>query len=250
MTLDEQLLAAARSGKTDDCLRLIVAGANVDVQSDSADGKQTPVLLAMLSRRADTALALIEGGARHDVHDQRGWYPIHRAAYEGMDEVCAALHARGADLNILTIQDKLAPLAMAAINTNSSTFVRLLDLGAEPSGVLSSEKKNLLHLAIECDAEVLDHPRLQGLDANAFFNYGMTPLHLAGEKGSAAHALRLLEMGADPNIGTVLPHDEPGSNAAQVAEYAKHENAAAAIRAWAAQKAARDATASLFGASP
>lgn len=250
MSLDDELLAAAKAGKTDECMRLIDAGANVDAQNGPEDGMQTPLLLAMLSRRTDTALAIIERGARLDLHDQRGWYPIHRAAHEGLDEACSALHAKGADLNILTVREKLAPLALAANNTYSSTFILLLDLGADPTLAVTSDKKNLLHLAIECDPEVLDHPRLRSLDVNALFNYGMTPLHLAGEKGSVPHALRLLEMGADHEIGTVLPHDEPGYNAAQVAEYDKHPDTAAAIRAWIAQKAAQDALKSMIGLQP
>lgn len=42
---------------------------------------------------------LLEGGAPPDVHDNRGWYPVHEAAY-GLHADCLSLLVRDGSLEI------------------------------------------------------------------------------------------------------------------------------------------------------
>ena len=99
---------------------------------------------------------------------------LHRAAFAGRTDECAALINGGTNIDSVTRWGHTA-LDLAIIGGHTATVARLLDLGALPSAGTSA-----LHLAVSLSrTSIVDAMLQRGLSANATDAQGNTLLHLA-----------------------------------------------------------------------
>jgi len=196
---------AAAQGYEEIATLLIGKGAKVDIFSAAALGLperigellkgnpdlakaanrcgHTPLHLAALQGRRDSAEALLAGGAPVDARDYLGQTPLHWAACQGHRDMAALLLAKGANPN-------------AADGWGATPLHRamgLVDLlvarGAEVDIFVASALGRLDRL----DALLNGSPSL----AFAAASGGRTPLHWAASYGSKEAATRLVARGAD-----------------------------------------------------
>lgn len=94
VALAQDLLDAAREGRTDHLTRYLDAGVPVELTDTSGN---TLLMLAAYHGHAGTVTALAERGAVVDALNDRGQSPLAGAVFKGEREVVAALLAAGAD---------------------------------------------------------------------------------------------------------------------------------------------------------
>jgi len=101
---NRQLGQAARDGSLSNVARLLKRGANPNLATvvayDAADREVlvgTPLMAAAANGHAEIVHTLIQGGARVNQTDMRGWTALICAAEEGHARVCRSLLDSGAD---------------------------------------------------------------------------------------------------------------------------------------------------------
>ncbi|NOT68393.1 MAG: hypothetical protein HOP04_08730 [Methylophilaceae bacterium] len=124
--LNEDLLAAARNGNSEEVKRLLDAHADVSVQD--AEGV-TPLHEAAASGNRNTVELLIAQHANVNASDRRGFTPLHLAAKNDHTKVVETLLTNKANIAQQTIEGE-SPLSIAAVNGNSATTELLLIHGA------------------------------------------------------------------------------------------------------------------------
>ena len=172
---------------------LIDAGAKVDARQRTG---RTPLHLAVgHTSYLKTAIvrALLMGGAQVNARDEDGWTPLHLAVGPGgKPDVIAVLLAAGADVAAPN-DERLTPLDSAAMESTPE-ILRLLLAGAK-----APPPPHLLFLAVgnnrrpEITAMLLE----AGINVNAEFPDGSTPLHWAAEFGQPEIIALLLDAGAN-----------------------------------------------------
>ncbi|XP_069464463.1 ankyrin repeat and SOCS box protein 3 [Ambystoma mexicanum] len=178
---------------------------------------------------------LIKRGCSVDVPDNRGWMPIHEAAFHNSTkclrlliqtassktyiksktfegETALHLSARrggvectkillqaGADPNELT-NEETTPLFVAVENKHSDVVQLLLRHGASVNGSHSCSGWNSLHQAsYEASTDIMKLLLDQGVDKECQDDFGITPLFIAAQYGKVESIRLLLSHGANVN---------------------------------------------------
>jgi ankyrin repeat protein len=156
-TIDRELIAAAGENNLADVLRLVGAGADVNVKDDILGW--TPLHEASYKGHLHVVIALLDHGADIEVKDNNGWTPLHHAVIEGHLAVVNELPSRGADIEAQEDSGN-TPLHLAGLKGHVAIVKALLSGGA-----------NIL----------------------AVSNNGHLPIHYAVGKGNSAVAKYLLQ---------------------------------------------------------
>jgi len=211
---------------------LLDSGARPD---DCSEGGTTPLMMAVLGDRLETAQTLLDHGANPLARDDTGQLPIHYLAFdegsqlkvvellvkrgnnvnaadnEGETVLMKALHkrvdvsilrsliARGANVNARSKNGNSALLEATGVG-DVRTILQLLEYGAEVN-VCDQEKFTPLHKAIQEPSRALIKALLvHGAKIDAINKYGDTPLTICVRGGSRPDIVEvLIEYGANVN---------------------------------------------------
>lgn len=205
------LMEAARAGHLEACKVLVEAGAGGAYVNDMTLHGNRALHLAALNGHVEVVRYLVtECGARLDVQNESGAYPIHLAACcedESKAEQLLSLMVDrfGADPTVRDINGS-QPLALAA-NKGSVQAVRYL-LGV-PSVLASIKNKSLTGTTALHEAALSDSPTVvdmlvkAGADIDAPDKDMQTPLQYAAAEGLAGSALSLLSLGANARVADI-----------------------------------------------
>ncbi len=176
---------------------------------------------ASQAARLDVCRMLLDAGADPNRLDAGGGLPLLRAAHSGRLEVCRMLLDAGADPNRADAGGGM-PLLWAAYAGHRAVVELLLDRGANVDGSLKGDNgewnmKDIPHgtrfrkganalfmAAYGKRMAVLELLLQRGADPNGADGSGVTPLASAIFRKWEDGALRLLEAGADPDLGYAL----------------------------------------------
>ena len=109
MSLDSELLEAARKGDARRVRELLDKGANVNARDEYG---LAPLHVAAFNGQLDVARLLIDRGADVNAIDELGETPLHWAAFNGHVDVARLLLERGADASVRDDEGK-TPLDLA-----------------------------------------------------------------------------------------------------------------------------------------
>lgn len=119
-----------------------------------------------------------------------------------LQKILSLLVKYGADVNMMTGKDSIAPIHMAAIADNTKMIKWLFGQKANMN-ILSNTIDNysaLMMAAKLCYVQVLALLVLQECNLNATQRDGLTALHIAAQFGQTRSALFLLRVGADKKV--------------------------------------------------
>jgi serine/threonine protein kinase len=124
---DKKLLKASIIGDVKKVKKLLIEGANVNVQNKFG---RTPLHLVASYDYFEIAKVLIVNGANVNAQDKNGWTPLHEAAFWGCMNVVKLLIENGANVNA---KNKFGntPLHLASIRGNIEIVRLLLEHGAD-----------------------------------------------------------------------------------------------------------------------
>lgn len=123
---------ACRQGDREAVLQLLTAGSDIDAAEENGFPKgATPLLLAVLNGHVKTAQLLVRRGAKQDVSDQQGRFPLPAAAELGFDTLVRDLIRAGGDPNIKSGANQDTPLMLAAGKKHNKVVKVLLENGAD-----------------------------------------------------------------------------------------------------------------------
>lgn len=166
------LHVAAAFGHTEECKRLLAAGAVVDVQQDAGI---TPLHLAAKIGHLETLRALIEAGANIEAQDDKLYTPLHAAANEGQVEICRALIAAGGNIEAQE-ENGATPLHLAAGQGHIAACRALIEAGANVDSRDSDGDTPLHFAAAEAQGEICLALLKAGANARAQNGSRMTPI--------------------------------------------------------------------------
>ena len=212
-------LLASDSGKTDrvkGVLRLIEAGANLELANN---GRMTPLMLAVKSKKTEIVKALLSAGASPDTVDDRGTPLLHTVISCQPEKLAmlAMLIEAGADVDIRNQSGGTAMHRALYGHLHVKCLdpaQRLLRAGAH----LNVHDRNgtaplfgLIHWEIKDPGEALTLLKKFGADIDIRDQQGMTTLLLAAQLGPNPKVMKaLLDAGADPSLvdnrGNTLLH--------------------------------------------
>jgi len=195
-----------------------------DATATYADGR-TPLHVAADSGQTEIARLLLQHGADPNARDVDGSSPLDEAAWRGYRDLVALLLESGAKINSPQAKTGATPLNEAAFKGRDAVVELLLannaDVAVKDNAGFSPLRNAIRfdhpgvarmlinHGARESYASLLEEAVLkgqrgtvevllsQGVDANARFPSGSTPLHDAALKGHDAVVNLLLARGAD-----------------------------------------------------
>ena len=167
------LSLACEQGSFESVDLLLNAGADIEF---ARLGKERPLMLA--ARQGDPRIVrlLIEAGAELDITEVGGQNALMWAAAAGNVEAVDVLINAGTDLNIAVGRSGFTAFHFAARQGKTKVIERLIEAGFDVNAVMKTEKSGGRN------------PRKN-----------MSALMLAVESGHLELALRLVELGADPN---------------------------------------------------
>ena len=145
------LVLAIREGASG-VVRALLAHPGTDLERKAMNGN-TALMMAAFKGDEDTALALLDKGAKVD---QAGWTALHYAAAGGNDAIAALLLARGARIDALSprASGALTPLMMAAREGHDGTAKLLLAKGAK-AGLKDAEGRTAARIARDAGRDAL-----------------------------------------------------------------------------------------------
>ena len=206
------LMWAAAEGHADAIRTLIEAGANVGARTDSEMprwfrrspiGGFTAFLFGARAGHIEAVRVLLEGGANIADELPDGTGAVILAATNAHYEVALFLVDQGLDPNQGVASDtEIGYTALHAV-----TWVRKPPYGYNPPGPVTSGNVDALTFAREMVARGADVNARMTEDPNTRFRkgyswIGATPLLMAAKVADAPLVRQLLELGADPTIGT------------------------------------------------
>ncbi|CAH8623633.1 unnamed protein product [Schistosoma intercalatum] len=167
----------------------------------------TPLHLAAKRNHLDSIHLLASKGAVTDKGSRNGYTPLHLASQDGQIEIVKVLVEKyKAQVNTpakdgltplhLAVQEDKANVAEYLLSSGASIDTKTLKAGFTP--LHSSAYRGQLasvRLLLSC---VPEHQLPQVINSRT--HMGSTPLHLAAQQGHLQVALKLIQMGADPNI--------------------------------------------------
>jgi ankyrin repeat protein len=194
---------------------LIEAGADPNAANNFGI---TPLLQAARYGDAAVIKALLDGGASLDVGHPQGETPLMAAARAGSLPAVTLLLERGSDPNAVESQWQQTALMWAAAEGHVDVVDALLDAGAEPNmqaRVTELTRRStrtdfptggftaLMWAARNGDEAVVKRLVEGGADINMTNGDGATAMMLAIINDRFDFAAKLLELGADPNDGSL-----------------------------------------------
>lgn len=209
------LLWAAHQSHPEMVEALLEAGADPDIANDFG---VTPLLQA--SRHGDARImsALVGGGATVGLASPRGETPLMAASRSGNVEAVRLLLQRGADPNATESLQEQTALMWAVAEGHPGVVDALLDAGADPN--MRARVTSLTERSINADfptggftaamwaarngeEAILRRLVEGGADLNITNGDGATPMMIAIVNDRFDLAATLLELGADPNDGSL-----------------------------------------------
>ncbi|XP_034984435.1 protein phosphatase 1 regulatory subunit 12A isoform X2 [Zootoca vivipara] len=183
-------LAACSSGDTDEVLRLLERGA--DINYANVDGL-TALHQACIDDNVDMVKFLVENGANINQPDNEGWIPLHAAASCGYLDIAEYLISHGAHVG--------------AVNSEGDTP---LDI-AEEEAMEELLQNEVNRQGVDIEAARKEEERIMLRDARQWLNSGHindvrhaksggTALHVAAAKGYTEVLKLLIQAGYDVNI--------------------------------------------------
>ena len=136
----------------------------------------------------------------------RNLFPLQAALYKGHPHVANLLYRHGAVVEVQGIYNA-TPLHAASYNGKVDTMCWLLDHGADPNACGDNHFTPLLYAAYAMKLEAVQVLLEHNANINSRITYGETPLlwifsHCSSRGEFVDMVRRLLELGADPNIGS------------------------------------------------
>ncbi|XP_032026715.1 protein phosphatase 1 regulatory subunit 12A isoform X2 [Hylobates moloch] len=183
-------LAACSSGDTDEVLKLLHRGA--DINYANVDGL-TALHQACIDDNVDMVKFLVENGANINQPDNEGWIPLHAAASCGYLDIAEFLIGQGAHVG--------------AVNSEGDTP---LDI-AEEEAMEELLQNEVNRQGVDIEAARKEEERIMLRDARQWLNSGHindvrhaksggTALHVAAAKGYTEVLKLLIQAGYDVNI--------------------------------------------------
>ncbi|KAJ8007007.1 hypothetical protein DPEC_G00113100 [Dallia pectoralis] len=183
-------LAACSSGDTEEVLRMIDRGA--DINYANVDGL-TALHQACIDDNVDMVTFLVEHGAAINQPDNEGWIPLHAAASCGYMDIAEYLIGQGASVGV--------------VNSEGETP---LDI-AEEEAMEELLQNEINRQGVDIEAARKEEERIMLRDARQWLNSGTindvrhaksggTALHVAAAKGYAEVLKLLIQAGYDVNI--------------------------------------------------
>uniref|UniRef100_A0A3B1KH35 Protein phosphatase 1 regulatory subunit n=1 Tax=Astyanax mexicanus TaxID=7994 RepID=A0A3B1KH35_ASTMX len=183
-------LAACSSGDTEEVLRLLDRGA--DINYANVDGL-TALHQACIDDNVDMVTFLVEHGACINQPDNEGWIPLHAAASCGYMDIAEYLISQGASVGV--------------VNSEGETP---LDI-AEEEAMEELLQNEINRQGVDIEAARKEEERIMLRDARQWLNSGQisdvrhaksggTALHVAAAKGYAEVLKLLIQAGYDVNI--------------------------------------------------
>uniref|UniRef100_A0A8C8SCY2 Protein phosphatase 1 regulatory subunit n=1 Tax=Pelusios castaneus TaxID=367368 RepID=A0A8C8SCY2_9SAUR len=182
-------LAACSSGDTDEVLRLLERGA--DINYANVDGL-TALHQACIDDNVDMVKFLVENGANINQPDNEGWIPLHAASSCGYLDIAEYLISQGAHVG--------------AVNSEGDTP---LDI-AEEEAMEELLQNEVNRQGVDIEAARKEEERIMLRDARQWLNSGRindvrhaksggTALHVAAAKGYSEVLKLLIQAGYDVN---------------------------------------------------
>jgi len=191
---NESLLAAASAGAVDTITLLLdERGANINTVDRS---RQTALSHAILARREECALFLLDRGIEWHIQNKRGLRAFHLAASMGLVTIIDRLLAAGDDVNA-SRPNTDTPLIMAARSGRTDAVRRLLHAGGDPHGH-GAKQMTALHAAE--NAELTELLLKAGAAPDARDKDGETPLFSAARAGRLDQIRLLVDANADVHL--------------------------------------------------
>ncbi|XP_048861798.1 protein phosphatase 1 regulatory subunit 12A isoform X3 [Brienomyrus brachyistius] len=183
-------LAACSSGDTEEVLRLLERGA--DINYANVDGL-TALHQACIDDNVDMVMFLVQNGANINQPDNEGWIPLHAAASCGYMDIAKYLISHGANVGV--------------VNSEGDTP---LDI-AEEEAMEELLQNEINRQGVDIEAARKEEERVMLRDARQWLNSGHitdvrhaksggTAIHVAAAKGYAEVLKLLIQAGYDVNI--------------------------------------------------
>ena len=178
----------------------LIKAPNINLNVRNAHG-QTPLHLASMSGREQSARLLINAGADINISDNGQWTALHRAAFNGHSFIVGELiKAPHVHLNVRN-ENGHTPLHVAVMSDITLSARLLIDAGADIN-ISDNGQWTALHTAAYSGYNFIvymlihtPHVNLNVRDAK-----GQTPLYLASMSGRDPSVRLLINAGADINI--------------------------------------------------
>lgn len=137
------LIYAVKFGNAEATEKLIDKGSNIDHNCDDA----TPLIISIRKDHMDCFKILLHKGAKLELPQKGGWYPIHEAAQCPNIEFLKKLLHKKVKIDVVSEVNKSSPLMCAVIYGNMENFKLLLEKGADIN-LLTKNGYNALHYAV------------------------------------------------------------------------------------------------------
>ena len=169
-----------------------------DAKSNSQDTENIyakALYNAVYDGNAEIVELLLQHGARHDIHINKGWLPLTLAAYNGNIEITKLLIQHGADVNA-TNRDGVTPLYAAAWK-NHAEILRLLTASGANINLHNGINSTPVTAGVRDNSVAAVKALIElGADLNAATPDHESPLYAACRKGNFEMAKLLVENGA------------------------------------------------------
>jgi ankyrin repeat protein len=225
---------------------------------------EAPIADAAMNGNREAVIALV--GQKADVNAAQGdgTTALHWAAFHDDVEMVKALLAAGASPKAATREGAITPLSMACTNGSAAVIAALLQAGADANEKNANGTTALMTAASSGSVDALRVLLDRGADIQAKESaHGQTALMFAASLGRIAAVKFLLDRGAQPNAASTaravervrfdqdgnIVEDRPaaggrGARPMTADQQDKADEAADAVKAEEARKAALEATAS------
>ncbi|XP_055087841.1 protein phosphatase 1 regulatory subunit 12A isoform X2 [Periophthalmus magnuspinnatus] len=183
-------LAACSSGDTEEVLRLLDRGA--DINYANVDGL-TALHQACIDDNVDMVTFLVEHGANINQPDNEGWIPLHAAASCGYMDIAEYLISQGANVGVVNSEGE-TPLDIA----EEEAMEELLQNEINRQGVdIEAARKEEERVMLRDARQWLNSGQIQDV---RHAKSGGTALHVAAAKGYVEVLKLLIQAGYDVNI--------------------------------------------------
>ncbi|KAL7941496.1 ankyrin repeat-containing domain protein [Trichoderma barbatum] len=171
---------------------------NIDINPTADRWKKLPLHIACEKGHDDVVEALLDAGAPIDATHDGSFTPLYYAAAEERESTVKSLIARGANVKFMS-NSGMTALHAAAITGNTAIVDHLLGEGADINAGAGLFEGTPLHAA---SRGVDDNPLIQhlielGAEIDETKKGGMTPLHVAADKGKPTNIQLLVSKGAN-----------------------------------------------------
>lgn len=143
---------------------------------------------------------LSENAALFMAQDERGWTPLHSAAYHGQANSILLLVQHGAPVDALDSSER-SPLMIAADEGHTESVKQLLNLGADVNLSSATAQCPLNQALLRNHAETVRVLLEAGANPNGQDNFGFAPMTIACRNLETANLL--ISAGADPSADLV-----------------------------------------------